>query len=74
MRAYASCADGESQVACKLLALQVLEAVAQVQGSRDTLSALKPAVVSILGAAMNDSSSVLRYAAVEVRNAWYLVS
>jgi hypothetical protein len=73
MRAYATAGNLEygSEIACKLLALQTLEAAAL--GSGDSLRTVKPAVVSVLGAAMNHPSGLLRQAAVEVRNAWYLV-
>ena len=55
----------------KLLVLEVLESVTKVQGR--ALESLRRAVVAILGGAMNDPVGVLRSAAVEVRNAWYVV-
>ena len=75
MRAYATAGSmgARSELACKLLALQALAAIAQMGGAADTLRKVKPAVVSILGAAMNHPSSLLRHAAVEVRNTWYIV-
>jgi hypothetical protein len=85
MRAYASNVPDDSyssqstvkqdDTVCKVLALQALETVATVPGApKDLLGAVKPAVVAILGAAMNEKSSVLRQAAVEVRNAWFVIS
>ena len=75
MRAYAGTADAEpvSEVACKLLALQGLAAVTLIGGARDTLQVVQRAVVSLLGAAMNHPSSILRHAAVDARNAWFLL-
>jgi Dos2-interacting transcription regulator of RNA-Pol-II len=75
MRAYATAGDMErrSEVACKLLALQSLAAIAHMNNSLEILKSVKPAVVSLLGAATNHPSSLLRLAAVEVRNAWYVV-
>ena len=75
MRAYATAGNmGQgSEIACKLLALQALAAIAQMGSATETLRKVKPAVISILGAAMNHPSSLLRHAAVEVRNAWYIV-
>jgi Dos2-interacting transcription regulator of RNA-Pol-II len=85
MRAYASNVPDDSccsqstverdDTVCKVLALQALETIATVPGApKDLLGTVKPAVVAILGAAMNEKSSVLRQAAVEVRNAWFVIS
>lgn len=74
MRAYATGkGDDSSDVAVKLLALQALESLAKVNNGRNSLETVKSAVVSILAAAMNHPSGLLRHAAVEVRNAWYVV-
>lgn len=75
LRAYATAGSLEqkSEVACKLLALQALEAISQIGTSPDGLKAVRPAVVSLLGTATNHPSSMLRLAAVEVRNAWLVV-
>lgn len=84
MRAYASSEPDDSHsspdaaeqddTVCKVLALQTLETVATVPGaSKDMLGAVKPAVVAILEAAMNEKSSVLRQAGVDVRNIWAAV-
>lgn len=70
--AYATTADSTSDIACKLLALQALEAAVRVDNKK-TLRAVKPAVISILGEALNHSSNAMRQAAVEVRNAWFLL-
>jgi hypothetical protein len=75
MRAYAA-ADGfdsGSGLACKLLALQTLQAATRIVGASQVLKESKAPVVSILGAAMQSKSLLLRQAAVEVRNTWLLV-
>ena len=61
------------EVACKLLALQALATVAQMGQIPDVLKTIRPAVVSILGSASNHPSALLRIAAVEVRNAWFVM-
>lgn len=73
MRAYAVTADSDplTDITCKLLILQVFERICHLQIGRKTLLALRPAIVSILGAAMNHPSRMLREAAVAVRNIWY---
>ena len=78
LRAYAMVDESEDGVICKLLSLQVLSAVAQM-GEIDFLfmeavKALRPAVLSLLGIATDHPLSVLRSAAVEVRNHWHVVS
>ena len=75
MRAYAAADKFEpgDGLACKLLALQALESVTHIAGALHVIKDSKEPVVSILGAAMNHPSSLLRQAAVEVRNAWLLV-
>jgi hypothetical protein len=74
MRCFAADPDPASDVAGKLLALQVLESVASLPlggPDRDDRSALRPAVIAILSGAMNHPSSLIRQASVDVRNAWY---
>lgn len=75
MRAYAATTGVEptAEIACKLLALQGLANVTLIKGSRDTLRVVQKAVVSILSAAMNHPSSILRRAAIEARNAWFII-
>ena len=70
LRAYAS-SEPSSEISCKLLALQALERMAEVDGAKQFSAAVKPAVVSIMAAALNHPSGLLRQAAVDVRNAWY---
>ena len=69
LRAYAS-TDILADIGCKLLILQVLERLCHTEVRKKTLITLKPAVVSILGAAMNHPSRVMRAAALSVRNKW----
>lgn len=73
LRAFAV-SDSDSEVASKLLALQALEQLAQMDGARTSILAVKPAVVALLASAMNQKSSILRSAAVDVRNAWCIVN
>lgn len=76
MRAYAGAdrdVEQRTRLSCKLLALQVLEAVSAVNGARETVDTVKPAILAILESAMNDPCALLRRAAVEVRNSWCLV-
>jgi hypothetical protein len=75
MRAYAVTVDSDpvSEIACKLLALQGLATVIRIEGAKETLQAVQKAVVSLLSAAMNHPSSLLRHAAVDARNAWFLL-
>ncbi len=72
LRAYAVC-DPVTEVSCKLIALQGLEGVAHMEGTKSSTSTIKPAVVAVLEAAMNHPSGLLRQAAVDVRNAWYVL-
>ena len=72
LRAYGT-ADPVSEVGCKLLALQSLEQIASMDGARDFAASIQPAVVSIVAAATNHPSGLLRQAAVDVRNAWFLM-
>jgi hypothetical protein len=72
LRAYAT-SDPTSEVSTKLLALQALEGVAHMDGASQSTAAIKPAVVAVLAAAMNHPSGLLRQAAVDVRNAWYVM-
>ena len=78
MHAYAIARHGDdssmdAETTCKLLAFQALASAAQVTNTPKTLLALQPAVVSVLGAAMNHPSGLLRHAAVEVKNTWDLL-
>ena len=73
LRAYATADGDERSLSCKMLALQALDSIPSVLTSQGSIAAVKPAVISILEQAMVDKSSILRHAAVEVRNSWYLV-
>ena len=76
LRAYATSSEVDSPediVAFKVLALQVLEATATQPTNKEAFERLKRAVVAILGATLNEKSSVLRHAAVDVLNAWHAV-
>ena len=65
---------GDSQTtSCKLLALQMLCQVAQVFSSEPIITAVKPAITALLAPAMNENSVILRMAAVETRNTWFMV-
>ena len=72
LRAYAA-SDPASEVASKLIALQALERMANIEGARASAPNIKPAVVAILAAALDHPNGLLRQAAVEVQNAWYVV-
>ena len=72
LRAYAI-SDPSSEVACKLLALQALEGMARMEGAKVSAITVRPAVVEVLASAMNHPSGLLRQAAVDVRNAWYVL-
>ena len=72
LQAYAV-SDPSTEVSSKLLALQGLEAMSRVDGAKKAIMTIQPAVVSVLAAAVNHPSGLLRQAAVDVRNAWYLV-
>ena len=69
LRAYAT-ADIYSDIACKVLILQAIERLCHAEVRKKVLVTMKPAVVSILGAAMNHPSRLMRTAALSVRNAW----
>jgi hypothetical protein len=75
LHAFATAADLEqrSEVACKVLALQLIAGVSQMDKSGEALKSLKPAVVSLLSTATNHPSGLLRIAAGEVRNAWFFI-
>jgi hypothetical protein len=72
LKAYAV-SDPSSEASSKLLALQGLEAMAHNDSARKQVAAIQPAVVAVLAAAINHPSGLLRQAAVDVRNAWYLI-
>mmetsp|Transcript_44449 Transcript_44449/g.107090 ORF Transcript_44449/g.107090 Transcript_44449/m.107090 type:complete len:206 (-) Transcript_44449:363-980(-) len=72
LQAYAV-SDPSSEVSTKLLALQGLAALTNLEGARSAVATIQPAVVAVLGPAVNHPSGMLRQAAVDVRNAWYLV-
>lgn len=72
LQAYAV-SDPSLEVSSKLLALQGLEAMAHVEGAKKYITTIQPAVVAVLAAAVNHPSGLLRQAAVDVRNAWYLI-
>lgn len=60
---------------CKVLALQgLLNATVFLEQAKNTLLAFKPVVVSVLSSAADDTSSVLRRAAMETRNAWFTLT
>jgi hypothetical protein len=69
MRAFAY----TKEIECKLLSLQILGTVAKLDTVSDVLKKLKAPVTSILAVSMNQSSVLLRQAAVKVRNDWFLV-
>jgi hypothetical protein len=76
LRAYATTTKSDDQqeiIASKILALQVLEGAAVMPISKEVFSRLKQAVITILSAALNEKSSVLRHAAVDVLNTWYAI-
>ncbi|KAL7568751.1 hypothetical protein ACA910_021743 [Epithemia clementina (nom. ined.)] len=72
LRAYATADGGDCSTCCKIVALQALEGMPTLLASTESISDVKPAVISILEQAMVDKSSILRHAAVEVRNSWFL--
>lgn len=73
LRCFAEEPEPTSNVATKLLALQVLETLARPDLGYLEIGRLKPAVVSILSGAMNHPSSLIRQAAADVRNVWCTV-
>eukprot|EP00536_Pseudo-nitzschia_multiseries_P003969 jgi/Psemu1/302255/fgenesh1_kg.63_\ len=72
LRSYAI-ADPSTAVGCKLITLQALQELSYLDGARDSILAVKPAVIAILSSAMNQKNGLLRSAAVDVRNVWCLV-
>ncbi len=66
-------ADESGSLSCKLLALQTIQTVASLAGIHRIVKEVKGPVVSILGAAMNHPSGLLRQTCVEVRNTWLLI-
>lgn len=72
LRAYAV-SNPDSEIGCKVVVLQALEELSHLDGAKATISAVKPAVLSILESAMTQKSGLLRSTAVDVRNAWCLV-
>jgi hypothetical protein len=73
LRAFAV-SNADSEIGSKLLALQALEQLANLDGAKTSILAVKPAVVALLASGMNQKSGILRSAAVDVRNAWYIVT
>jgi hypothetical protein len=76
LRAYATTLpdDSAEDIVCfKVLALQFLEAVASQPSSRDSSGRLKHAVIAILGSTLNEKTSILRQASVDVLNSWHVV-
>jgi hypothetical protein len=71
LRCFAAEAHPTQDIAVKLLALQVLDSMSHVGASQKGLDALRPAVIAILSGAMNHPSSLIRQAAVDVRNTWF---
>jgi len=76
LRAYATATKSdlpEEVIAFKVLALQALEAAATHPINKDAFARLKQAVIAILGATLNEKSSILRHASVDVLNAWHAI-
>lgn len=76
LRAYATTSSDDSteDIVCfKVLALQFLEAVATQPISRDAVGRLKHAVIAIVGSTLNEKTSILRHASVDVLNSWHVV-
>ncbi len=71
LRAYAV-SDPSSDVGCKLITLQALGVLTRLDGAKDSIAAVKPAVIAILSSAMSQKNVLLRSAAVDVRNIWCL--
>ena len=72
LRAYAV-SDPSTDVGCKLITLQALEVLTHLDGAKDSILAVKPAVIAILSSAMSQRNTLLRSAAVDVRNIWCLI-
>ena len=66
--------DPVSDIACKLLILQVMESLCQLDIRKKALLSIKPALNSILSASMNHPSRALREASVRVQNTWYTLT
>ena len=73
LRSYAV-SDPSTEIGCKLITLQALEELAHLDGAKDSILAVKPAVIAILSSAMSQKNGLLRSAAVDVRNAWCLIA
>ncbi|CAB9508742.1 MMS19 nucleotide excision repair protein homolog [Seminavis robusta] len=73
LRAFAGApgSDPVSDIACKLLILQVMESLCHIEIRKKALLAIKPAINSILSVAMNHPSRAIREASVRVQNTWY---
>ena len=71
LRCFAAEAHPTQDIAVKLLALQVLESMAQAGVFHKGMVAFRPAVIAVLSGAMNHPSSLIRQAAVDVRNSWF---
>ena len=63
----------EGDVPCQLLALQCLVAVTHLPSAQRICKANKLTVSSGLGELMDHPSLILRQAAVETRNTWYIL-
>mmetsp|Transcript_17018 Transcript_17018/g.19065 ORF Transcript_17018/g.19065 Transcript_17018/m.19065 type:complete len:991 (-) Transcript_17018:2749-5721(-) len=72
LRSY-GVSNPNTEVGCKLVTLQALEALVHLDGAKATILDVKPAVIAILSSAMSQKSIVLRSAAVDVRNMWCLI-
>jgi len=72
LRSY-GVSNPNTEIGCKLVTLQALEALVHLDGAKVTILDVKPAVIAILSSAMSQKSSVLRSAAVDVRNVWCLI-
>jgi hypothetical protein len=71
LRCFAAEAHPTQDIAVKLLALQVLDSMAHVGVLHKGMVAFRPAVIAVLSGAMNHPSSLVRQAAVDVRNSWF---
>lgn len=69
---YAIC-DPDIEVGCKLITLQALQELSHLDGAKNSILNVKPAVISILSSAMTQKNGLLRSAAVDVRNMWCLI-
>ena len=72
LRSYAI-SDPDTDVGCKLITLQALEALTHLDGAKDVILSVKPAVITILSSAMTQKNVLLRSATVDVRNMWCFV-